>query len=75
MYTKEQLEKEGEKNTGSDLDIISVNSEINDKGAPIAPETMRRNIKGATYGGSGFQHSQEEISTSEAFWKQHAMVK
>jgi len=75
MYTKEQLDKEGEKNTGSDLDIISINAEINSKGAPITPETMRRNIKGPQYGGSGYQHTKKEIGESEAFWNQYAMIK
>jgi len=75
MYTKGQLDSEGEKNTGSDLDIISVNAQFSDVGAPITPETMKRNIKGPAFGGSGFQHSQEEISHSEKFWKDHAMIK
>lgn len=44
-------------------------------GAPITPETMRRNIKGPAFGGSGFQHSQEEIIESEKFWKNHALIK
>lgn len=75
LYTKEQLDKEGEKNTGSDFDIISINAEISEKGAPIAPVTMRRNIKGPASGGSGHQHTEEEIGESEKFWEQHALIK
>ena len=75
LYSKEQLEKEGEKNTGSDFDIISVNAQFSEKGAPITPETMRRNIKGPDFGGSGFQHTQEEIADSTKFWDQYAMIK
>lgn len=75
LYTREQLEKEGEKNTGSDYDLISVNAEISEKGAPISPETMRRNVEGPKAGGSGYQHTEEEISESEKFWDQHALIK
>jgi len=75
LYSREQLEKEKEKNTGSDFDIISVNAEISGKGAPITPETMRRNIKGPEFGGSGFQHTKEEISHSEKFWNEHALTR
>lgn len=75
LYTREQLEKEKEKHTGADYDLISVNAEISEKGAPITPETMRRNIKGPEYGGSGYQHTQKEISQSEKFWNDHALIK
>jgi len=75
MYTREQLEKEGEKHTGNDLDVISVNARISAEGDPMTPETMRRNIKGPAFGGSGFQHTQEEISRSEKFWNGHALIK
>ena len=75
LYTKEQLDKEKEKNTGSDFDIISINAEPTEAGAPITPETMRRNIKGPEFGGSGHQHTEDEISHSEKFWKDHAMIK
>lgn len=75
LYTKEQLEKEKEKYTGEDYDLISVNAEISEKGAPITPETMRRNIKGPKSGGSGHQHTKEEITHSESFWKDHALIK
>lgn len=75
LYTKEQLEKEKEKHSGADFDLISVNAEISEKGAPIAPETMRRNIKGPESGGSGHQHTEKEISHSEDFWKDHALIK
>ncbi len=75
LYTREQLEKEKEKHTGSDYDLISVNAEISEKGAPITPETMRRNIKGPDSGGSGHQHTKKEIAHSEDFWKDHALIK
>lgn len=75
LYTKEQLEKEKESYTGADFDLISVNAEISEKGAPISPETMKRNIKGPEYGGSGYQHPKKEISRSEKFWNDHALIK
>jgi len=75
MYTKEQLDSEGEKNTGSDFDIISINAEPYDKSVPMTAETMRRNIKGPEAGGSGHQHSEEEIANAEEFWSKHAYIK
>lgn len=75
LYTREQLEKEKEKNTGSDFDLISVNAEMSEKGAPLTPETMRRNIKGPEAGGSGHQHTEQEISHAEGFWDNHALIK
>ena len=75
LYTKEQLEKEKESHTGADFDLISINAEISEEGAPISPETLRRNIKGPEYGGSGHQHTKKEISRSEKFWDDHALIK
>lgn len=75
LYSKEQLESEpGGDPTGATYDIISVNAEPTPAGTPMAPETIRRNIKGPESGGSGHQHSPEELAQSEAFWQNHAMI-
>lgn len=75
LYTAEQLEKEKEKHTNADYDLISVNAEMGTKAVPISPETMKRNIKGPDSGGSGFQHTKQEISQSEKFWENHAFIR
>lgn len=75
LYTKEQLEKEKSNPTGSDFDLISVNAEFSDKSVPMTPVTMRRNIKGPAFGGSGHKHSEKEIAGAEKFWKDHAFIK
>jgi len=75
LYSKEQLGKEPDGNpTGSDWDIISINAEPTSAGTPMAPETIKRNMKGTQGGGSGHQHSPEELSRSESFWANHAMI-
>jgi len=75
LYSKAQLEKEPDgRPTGADWDIITFNAEPTPAGTPMAPETIRRNIKGIKGGGSGHQHTPEELSQSEAFWNSHAMI-
>jgi hypothetical protein len=75
MYSKEKLSSEPDSNpTGADWDIISINAEPTSSGTPMAPETIKRNMKGTQAGGSGHQHSPEELSQSEAFWENHAMI-
>jgi len=75
LYSREKLEKEPDgKPTGAEWDIVSVNAEPTPGGTPMVPETIKRNIKGMAAGGSGHQHTQEELSQSEAFWDGHAMI-
>lgn len=75
MYSKGQLESEKESYTGADYDIITVLAEPGEGATPMTPETMRRNIRGPAYGGSGYQHSAEEMSAGEKFWSEHAVVR
>ena len=80
LYSKEQLKAEQEKMpssdfTGADFDIVSVNAEPYEESAPMAPSTMLRNIKGKEAGGSGRQHSPEELAKAEEFWNNHANIK
>ena len=72
LYTREQLDKEGENPVGSHFDIITVNAEPYSSDSPMAPTTLKRNAGGK--GGSGFQHSEGELSDAEKFWYAHAMV-
>ncbi|MCK9446555.1 DUF3228 family protein [bacterium] len=77
VYSKEQMEKEykefhGDTLTGSDWDIVSVNSEPYEGTAPMSPITMIRNASGK--GGSGHQYTLEELEISKDFWSKHALV-
>ena len=75
LYSREQLASEPDGTpTGADWDIISINAEPTPEATPMAPETMKRNMKGPESGGSGHQHSPEELSKSESFWSNHAMI-
>jgi len=75
LYSREQLESEpGGNPTGAAWDIISINAEPTSGGTPMSPETMRRNMKGKEFGGSGAQHSSEDLAKSESFWKDHAII-
>jgi hypothetical protein len=67
LYSREQLESEGEATTGSDFDIISVNAEM-EVSAPMTPSTIERNQRGPDAGGSGHVASDEEKARSVAFW-------
>jgi hypothetical protein len=76
LYSREQLEREPDGNpSGADWDMISINAEPYAQDSPMAPSTLRRNMQGMEAGGSGWQHKQEELTQSESFWKDHAMVK
>ena len=76
LYTKDQLASEVDGNpSGADYDIISVNAEFGPDSVPKAPSTLKRNAEGKDKGGSGRQYTPEEMEKSEAFWKDHALVK
>jgi len=75
LYSREQLESEpGGNPVGTDYDIVSINAEPTPSGTPMSPETMRRNMKGKEYGGSGRQHSPKELTEAESFWENHSLV-
>jgi hypothetical protein len=73
MYSREQLEAEGDTVPTHDWEIICITAEIDGLDAPIAPSTMRRNMNGV--GGSGHQHTEEEIAESEEYWHKYVLIK
>jgi len=74
MYSREQLEKEGASNTGSDFDIISVQAEMGTDLAPMTPSTMIRNHMGHAFGGNGEELNTRAYKDSASFWSRHAMI-
>ena len=73
LYTKEQLQKENEKHTGAELDIISVNAEL-ETSSPMTPITIMRNALGPEQGGSGKELDRTAYDEAVKFWSQHAMI-
>jgi len=67
LYTREQLEKEGEPHTSSDYDLISVNAEVGDD-TPMGPNTIERNAMGPDAGGSGVPLDADTMAAAKAFW-------
>ena len=74
LYTRHQLKKENGDPTGADYDIITVNAEPEAIDSPMTPSTMKRN-KDILSGGSGHEHSKDEMSAGESYWMNHAMVR
>lgn len=74
LYTREQLEKEGDAVTGSDYDIICINAEAENMDSPMTPVTIVRNALGTEYGGSDFPVDKEKHAESVAYWERYAMV-
>jgi hypothetical protein len=74
LYTKAQLEKEGDDVTGADYDIICVNAEAEIIDAPMTPVTMVRNALGTEYGGSDHPVDKVKHEESVAYWSRYAMI-
>lgn len=80
LYSGDQIAKEraakpdAEAPTGADWEIVSVNAEPTPAGTPMAPSTMQRNREGPASGGSGLQHSDEEMAAGKAYWDTHAKI-
>lgn len=75
LYTREQLEAEGTEVGGCDWEIVSVNAEMGEKGAPMTPSTLIRNHLGPDFGGSGKKLDVDTYNESVEFWSNHVFIK
>lgn len=80
LYSKEQVEKEANKNGGNfvfeaDWGVVAILGQTHNEEEPMAPVTMMRNALGIEEGGSGVPINREKYLASVEFWKRHAIVK
>lgn len=74
VYTKEQLQSEGDDFTGADYDIVTVLAQAAEGINPMNPYTMVRNQLGKDFGGSGAPIDKDEYAKAVEFWTAHAMI-
>ena len=75
LYSRAQLELEGEDVPDADWGIVSINAEMEPSESPIPPITMMRNALGRDEGGSGVALDREAYLKSTAFWNTHAVIR
>lgn len=71
LYSRAQLEKEGEKIAG-DWGIVGCLATATPDEIPMAPITMMRNALGVAEGGSDVPLDREAYQRSVAYWERHA---
>lgn len=74
VYSKEQLENEGESIDG-DWGIVAILSAEEPNESPMNPITMMRNALGVSEGGSGVAIDRDAYMKSVEYWSKNALIK
>lgn len=77
LYRRDVLEEDGEDNTGSDWDVVSVNGRITEAGQPMHPDTMIANhfqLDGGTKTGWSPEQFERELREAVLYWKDKALL-
>ena len=74
VYSKQQLEEEGE-NITAQWGIVSINGSTQSKLEPMKPITAMRNALGVNEGGSGVALDRRAYKTSVAFWSDYIAIR